>query len=36
MAQAEQFATIGQKGKELVQSTGLYDPTTFSAKVGEF
>lgn len=34
-AQAEQFWAIGQKWKELVQSTGLYDPTTLSAKWGE-
>jgi len=38
-ADAEKLATIWntiwKKWKELVQSTGLYDPTTTSAKVGE-
>ena len=34
-ASAENLATIGQKWKELVQNTGLYDPTTTSAKAGE-
>ncbi len=34
-AEAENFATLWKKWKELVQSTWLYDTNTTSAKVGE-
>lgn len=35
IAWAERFGQAWQKGKELIKSTGLYDPNTTSAKVWE-